>query len=241
MGTQESSQQLGSEELERERLLDMVAHAVTNAQGAEQTAREEAARRAAGRYTLREAAKEIARNGRGDWCDVLRELKTAWAAGKLAAFRPGSELQCELGDASARLHPDYLEAYWGDLNNWLAENQSRIAWQFPKPDATVPDELHALAGGAQPSAAVASTVTDGGDSDAGITRREQQIRAIEAIADRLEYPRQQIPTGGKKKIRERCLAEHSGLFSSEHQFEHAWKAASPNRISMAKRAQYARR
>jgi len=125
---------------------------------AEETAREEAIRRAAGRYTLREAAKEIARNGRGDRPDVLRKLKTAWAAGKLVAFRPGSELQCELGDASARLHPDYLEAYWGDLNKWLAENQPRVAWQFPEPDATVPDELRALTGTAQPDEAPATTV-----------------------------------------------------------------------------------
>lgn len=81
------------------------------------------------------------------------------------------------------------------------------------------------------------------EHDGGMTRREQQIRAIEAMADKQKYPRQQIPDGGKTKLRDLCKAEHSGLFGAgDSPFDDAWKAASKtNRIAMANRNKFAGR
>ncbi|MDA8363701.1 MAG: hypothetical protein M0Z84_07745 [Gammaproteobacteria bacterium] len=89
-----------------------------------------AARRSAGRYTLREAANEIAHHAHGDRREALRKLKTAWKKKNLAVFEPDSTLSCE----SSRLHPDYLESIWSDLNAWLEINEPRITWRFPAPD-----------------------------------------------------------------------------------------------------------
>ena len=95
----------------------------------------EAARRAEGRYTLREAAKEIAERARGNWREIAGRLKADWASKKLQVFRPGSTATCT--PSSAGLHPDYLEAHWDDLNAWLEENEQRIAWRFPRPEASL--------------------------------------------------------------------------------------------------------
>lgn len=120
----------------------------------------EAARKAKGRYTLREAAKEIARNARGNERDVLHELKAAWGSGTLAAYRPGGEFPVR--PKSSSLHPDYLEAYAADLNAWLAKNTPRITWRFEEPeqgstpgDVSAPDaDAERMEGGAKEISAV---------------------------------------------------------------------------------------
>ena len=94
--------------------------------------RDEAARRAAGRYTLREAAKEIAKQGRANWGNVLRRLSDAWASGDLPAYRPGSTVRSTPEESA--LHRYYMEAYWKDLNAWLANKMPRIGFKFPKPE-----------------------------------------------------------------------------------------------------------
>lgn len=92
---------------------------------------EKVARRATGRYTLREAAKEIARHGGARWGDILERLSAAWAARDLPVFRPGSKVDSKPGDAG--LHRYYMEAHWSDLNAWLAKNLPHSDWRFPAP------------------------------------------------------------------------------------------------------------
>lgn len=78
--------------------------------------------------------------------------------------------------------------------------------------------------------------------DPGLTKRERQIRAIEAAADANGFPRNAVPDGGKKVLREYCKARHSELFGAgDSPFNDAWKEASPGRVAMAKRATYAGR
>lgn len=78
--------------------------------------------------------------------------------------------------------------------------------------------------------------------DSTLTKRERQIRAIEAAADANGFPRNAVPDGGKKALREYCKARHSELFGAgDSPFDGAWKEASPGRIAMAKRDTYAGR
>lgn len=79
------------------------------------------------------------------------------------------------------------------------------------------------------------------DNDSGSTKRERQIRAIEEMADKLNYPRQKIPTGGKTEIRKLCKLQHPDLFGGgDAPFDDAWKVASKtNRIVMEDRNKFA--
>ena len=80
-------------------------------------------------------------------------------------------------------------------------------------------------------------------NEGGVTKREQQIRAIEAIADELQYPRQQIPDGGKTELRNLCKSQYPELFGGGNSpFDDAWKAAGKtNRLVMANRHKFAGR
>lgn len=80
-------------------------------------------------------------------------------------------------------------------------------------------------------------------SDIGSTKRERQIRAIEEMADKLGYSRQQIPDGGKTELRKLCKSQYSDLFGGgDSPFDDAWKvAAKANRIAMANRNKFAGR
>ena len=77
-------------------------------------------------------------------------------------------------------------------------------------------------------------------ADTGLTKRERQIRAIEAAADAMGFQHNAIPDGGKKKLMEYCKAHHRDLFGAgDNPFMDAWKTASRNdRISMANRSRY---
>jgi hypothetical protein len=105
--------------------------------------RQEAWRRAAGRYTLEEAAEHLERAGeRLD--TMLQKLKAAALARELPMYEPGRQGRIEYGNAagqSRRVREFYEEAYWEDLNRWLDQNEPRIAFRFPVPcasDATQP-------------------------------------------------------------------------------------------------------
>ena len=83
-----------------------------------------------GRYTLEEAAREIAVNSGADEKDILGGLIEAATAGGLPVYRPGKQ---------QRYRPQvvrgfYEEAYWDDLNQWLNDNEKRICWRFSEPD-----------------------------------------------------------------------------------------------------------
>jgi hypothetical protein len=79
--------------------------------------------------------------------------------------------------------------------------------------------------------------------DAGLSKRERQIRAIEAAADRLGYPRLSIPKGGKKAIQEKCKASYPDLFGvGNDPFLDAWsKGVADARIRTANHDTYAGR
>ncbi|MFC5427215.1 hypothetical protein ACFPTO_00060 [Paraburkholderia denitrificans] len=96
---------------------------------AEKMAKQEADRRAAGRYRLREAAEEIARNTGERFGPMLEKLKAAVSAGALVVYEPGR---------IARYNPKtvrdlYEEARAADLNAWLAKNEPLITFRFPEP------------------------------------------------------------------------------------------------------------
>ena len=97
----------------------------------EQESKHLAAKRVAGRYTLREAAFEIRRGIRGTGKDqrhILDRLIAAADHGELPMYRPGSDLRLRSG-----LNRYRDETYWNDLNSWLEGNEPHITFRFPDP------------------------------------------------------------------------------------------------------------
>ena len=82
-------------------------------------------------------------------------------------------------------------------------------------------------------------------SDAGLSKRERQIQAIEASAQAAGYDPLNIPDGGKTKLRGQCMESRPDLFGAgETPFNGAWKDATemvPPRIRMANHNKYAGR
>ena len=76
---------------------------------------------------------------------------------------------------------------------------------------------------------------------AGMTRREQQILAIEELSGILGYDIQRIPDGGKRILMNLCRYARPTLFgASVHPFEGAWKEARrQERVKMADHDDYA--
>lgn len=96
-----------------------------------------AKRRAEGRYTLEEAALEIAEHA-GERPEVVLESLTAEVRdGTLYVYEPGHNARhkCQT------IREWHDEAYWDDLNTWLARNQPRIGWKFPSPSHSHADRL----------------------------------------------------------------------------------------------------
>ena len=79
--------------------------------------------------------------------------------------------------------------------------------------------------------------------DAGLSRREMQIRAIEAAAAAQGYDVVSIPTGGKKILMNQCRESNPELFGAGHDpFNDAWKkaiASTPPRLRMADHNKFA--
>lgn len=128
-----------------------------------------------------------------------------------------------------------------DISAWCA--QLGYVWPLEAPDAQRAENPDSNLLSDEPIQAADSAQVSPREHDGGITKREQQIRAIEVMADKQKYPRQQIPDGGKTKLRDRCKAEHPGLFGAGNApFDDAWKAASKaNRLAMANRKKFAGR
>ena len=98
-------------------------------------ARQDAGRESAGRYTLRQASDELARNAVESADGFVEKFRRAVRAHELAVHRPGEQ---------ARYHPEtvrdfYEEAYWDDLNVWLESNEPRLQWKFPVPQVAMSD------------------------------------------------------------------------------------------------------
>ena len=104
-------------------------------------ARQDSEKLAAGRYTLREAAKEIARNTGERLKPLLTKLTQAAGNGNLPVYFPGGEQRYEYGTKTgqaSQVRDCYEEAYWNDLNTWLDAKEPRIRCSFPAP-AQTPD------------------------------------------------------------------------------------------------------
>jgi len=102
--------------------------------------RQEQARKAAGRYTLEEAAGALEAAGeRG--ATMLARLKEAAASerdawGALPTYEPGREARNVYGSGEGRVsvvREFYEHAYWDDLNHWLSKTEPRIRYRFPDP------------------------------------------------------------------------------------------------------------
>lgn len=80
-------------------------------------------------------------------------------------------------------------------------------------------------------------------AEAGLTKREKQIRVIEKLADELQYPRNAIPVGGKKILMHECKEKRSDIFGAgDDPFLEAWQlAVDTKRIRMKHHESYARK
>jgi hypothetical protein len=121
-------------------------------------------RRDAGRYTLEEAANEIAAKTGERVRDICSTLVNDAQRGKLPTFPPGSGLPMRYDGEGASPVRDFRdEAYASDLNKWLAEPPRRIAFRFPEePSKTAP-------GAVEPNAPLATAVPLRSDASANVS------------------------------------------------------------------------
>jgi hypothetical protein len=192
-----------------------------------------------GRYILNDAAMTLAQTS--GW-DVKRWLKTivdAILSGELPVRNP-KDIDDPLPYTPTRIigydYPirDYYEqTSAGDLNAWIGKHPEwGVGFRFDDPaidsaKATRGDGADAVHGGPiEPNSE-------------GLTKREKQIRAIEAMVDELGYKRLEIPDGGKSALRKTCKERHPNLFGAgDSPFNDAWKEASPSRLRMRNRSRY---
>lgn len=152
-------------------------------------AQQEAEKKAAGRYTLNEAAEEIARNSGERFVPLLKKMKAAVSAGVLRVYEPGRNARY----TPTTVHDRYEEAYWDTLNAWLNANEPRIKWRFQEPGKATTPEMHAGSGALnQP-----------------LQRQRSQEQQILQILDELKYDRKKLPPykrgtpGVKAKVRKK--------------------------------------
>ena len=100
--------------------------------------RQQEARRAAGRYTLEEAANEIARQAAERADVMLEKLMKAAQAGELPVYEPDHNARYVYGEGGAsHVREFYEEAFASDLNKWLAEHEPRIPFRFSEETGTI--------------------------------------------------------------------------------------------------------
>lgn len=96
---------------------------------------QEEAKCAAGRFTLKEAARAIAVQTE-DAEDICVKLLQAAISGALPVYLPGrlTKHTYREGETAREF---YEEAYWDDLNAWLEANEHRLTYRFPTPSGQV--------------------------------------------------------------------------------------------------------
>lgn len=113
-----------------------------------------------GRYTLRQAARAIARHTTEKVETLVAKLMKVAEDGTLPVYAPGENAQYRYGEGEGtilrRTTPDglkrleihcianyvmdnYEKAYWDDLNTWLNANEKRIAFRFSAPAESKPE------------------------------------------------------------------------------------------------------
>ena len=113
-----------------------------------------------GRYTLRQAARAIARHTTEKVETLVAKLMKVAEDGTLPVYAPGENAQYRYGEGEGtilrRTTPDglkrleihcianyvmdnYEKAYWDDLNTWLDANEKRIAFRFSAPAESKPE------------------------------------------------------------------------------------------------------
>ncbi|MDE3022688.1 MAG: hypothetical protein KGI54_12660 [Pseudomonadota bacterium] len=91
---------------------------------------QEKKKQAEGRYTLKEAAEILEKEGEARDGQMLAKLMKAVESGELKAYWPG----CKDRYSGKQTQDNYEEVYWDELNEWLNEHEPRISFRFTKPE-----------------------------------------------------------------------------------------------------------
>lgn len=127
-----------------------------------------------------------------------------------------------------------------DVLAWCA--QRGCAWPLAAPDAQPAGKPDATPLSGQQVQRADSVPRGPRDDASNLSKRERQINVVEEMADKLGYPRLQVPDGGQAAIRKLCN-ERTDLFSGGYeQFRDVWKdAVVAGRIKMANHNRFARK
>jgi hypothetical protein len=98
-------------------------------------AKQDAERRCAGRYTLRDAAVAISEETGERQKDILARLVSAARNNELPIYAPGSNLRLRYAEPfrASAVRDFYEEARWNELNAWLEQYEPHIAYRFAPP------------------------------------------------------------------------------------------------------------
>lgn len=173
---------------------------------------QEREKREQGRYTLDEAAEEISRETGERRETVSQRLKEAARQGTLCVYAPGEKVKLRY-TAAKPVRTFHEEAYWDDLNAWLAENEPRLGYRFSLPGrdgSTVPIDIDAD-GTTQPLKAV--------------TRALVHRTAISKKLKELGYDLLALPKTPPGKASVAKQAARKALYPmSQAVFDKAWQA-----------------
>ena len=201
--------------------------------------------------TVRELAVRLSDSGRAparsfdhntfvyDLADLAREKARCEAL----LDRVAAELSEILGkpvDATTDLTLEEL-ATWRKSKDGIEIEQERMMSDMPSDYEIALQRVLQRNNILQPRRAAEQTTDSAPPTDTGLSKRERQIRAIEAGADALHYTRTAIPDGGKKAIMDWCKSNDPSLFGAgDAPFTGAGKEASKDkRVTMANRAKFA--
>lgn len=172
-----------------------------------------------GRFTLEEAAREIA-NGEEHLEQVLNKLKEYALQGAIPVYEPGRNLRCIYGPNNlSRVREFYEEVYWDDLNKLLEQNEQRIPFRFPAP----PNALLSSEEKQQPLRPEMNntiTASDIREPEVGMGSKTWRKQNAKAAADvrhskpggsrEKQVQIREIWASGKYTTRDRCAEEECG-------------------------------
>jgi len=175
---------------------------------AEQYEKQRVAKKAAGRYTLEEAAALVATNAGEPERDVLALLLNAVNEGKVVVHKPGRTLPYRPTTVSKF----YEEVYWDDLNAWLNGINFRKPWRFPPPNT-------------EPKAA----------SRRPKLKSQYHDEEIMRVVGELGWKPLALPNYGPGKNGARGIIREKLPHLTDAQFKHSWDrlTAEPKRIGYA--------